>query len=115
MCDQVYNIFYPFDPIASRLEPLLDRQFASFRPACIPKYETFPFHTELLYRTQNSNQLSFDDLEADSEVYPGSPSETISAGPPSRKISAADSLSSQGSVIVRDERLLDNGKILFTS
>ncbi|XP_017590268.1 PREDICTED: membrane-associated phosphatidylinositol transfer protein 2 isoform X4 [Corvus brachyrhynchos] len=41
-CQQVYNLFHPADPSASRLEPLLERKFYLLPPFSIPRYQRFP-------------------------------------------------------------------------
>lgn len=41
-CQQVYNLFHPADPSASRLEPLLERRFHSLPPFSIPRYQRYP-------------------------------------------------------------------------
>ncbi|XP_061758478.1 membrane-associated phosphatidylinositol transfer protein 2-like isoform X5 [Nerophis ophidion] len=41
-CQQVYNLFHPADPSASRLEPLLERKFHLLPPFNVPKYQRFP-------------------------------------------------------------------------
>ncbi|XP_047238216.1 membrane-associated phosphatidylinositol transfer protein 2-like isoform X4 [Girardinichthys multiradiatus] len=41
-CQQVYNLFHPADPSASRLEPLLERKFHLLPPFSIPRYQRFP-------------------------------------------------------------------------
>ncbi len=41
-CQQVYNLFHPADPSASRLEPLLDRRFHLLPPFSVPRYQRFP-------------------------------------------------------------------------
>ncbi|NXN24357.1 PITM2 protein, partial [Nycticryphes semicollaris] len=41
-CQQVYNLFHPADPSASRLEPLLERKFYLLSPFNIPRYQRFP-------------------------------------------------------------------------
>uniref|UniRef100_A0A8C0EJA5 Phosphatidylinositol transfer protein membrane associated 2 n=1 Tax=Bubo bubo TaxID=30461 RepID=A0A8C0EJA5_BUBBB len=41
-CQQVYNLFHPADPSASRLEPLLERRFYLLPPFNIPRYQRFP-------------------------------------------------------------------------
>ncbi|NWW56363.1 PITM2 protein, partial [Ifrita kowaldi] len=41
-CQQVYNLFHPADPSASRLEPLLERKFYLLPPFNIPRYQRFP-------------------------------------------------------------------------
>ncbi|KAG8146086.1 putative Membrane-associated phosphatidylinositol transfer protein, partial [Naja naja] len=41
-CQQVYNLFHPADPSASRLEPLLEKKFHILPPFNIPRYQRFP-------------------------------------------------------------------------
>ncbi|XP_052511130.1 membrane-associated phosphatidylinositol transfer protein 2 isoform X5 [Budorcas taxicolor] len=41
-CQQVYNLFHPADPSASRLEPLLERRFHALPPFSIPRYQRYP-------------------------------------------------------------------------
>ena len=38
-CDYVYNIFHPFDPVAYRLESLIDPSFEQLRPVLIPHHK----------------------------------------------------------------------------
>ncbi|XP_072310438.1 membrane-associated phosphatidylinositol transfer protein 2-like isoform X2 [Eucyclogobius newberryi] len=63
-CQQVYNLFHPADPSASRLEPLLDKRFHLLPPFNIPRYQRFPLgdgHSALLVETVQSNpQLLMD-------------------------------------------------------
>ncbi|XP_024113525.1 membrane-associated phosphatidylinositol transfer protein 2 isoform X1 [Oryzias melastigma] len=57
-CQQVYNLFHPADPSASRLEPLLDKRFYLLPPFTIPRYQRFPLgdgHSALLVETVQSN------------------------------------------------------------
>uniref|UniRef100_A0A673YZK4 Phosphatidylinositol transfer protein membrane associated 2 n=1 Tax=Salmo trutta TaxID=8032 RepID=A0A673YZK4_SALTR len=57
-CQQVYNLFHPADPSASRLEPLLEKRFHQLPPFCIPRYQRFPLgdgHSALLVETMQSN------------------------------------------------------------
>ncbi|XP_057674636.1 membrane-associated phosphatidylinositol transfer protein 2 isoform X2 [Corythoichthys intestinalis] len=57
-CQQVYNLFHPADPSASRLEPLLDKRFHLLPPFTIPRYQRFPLgdgHSALLVETVQSN------------------------------------------------------------
>ncbi|XP_072271915.1 membrane-associated phosphatidylinositol transfer protein 2 isoform X10 [Pyxicephalus adspersus] len=41
-CQQVYNLFHPADPSASRVEPLLEKKFHLLPPFNIPRYQRFP-------------------------------------------------------------------------
>uniref|UniRef100_A0A8C7Z9B1 Phosphatidylinositol transfer protein membrane associated 2 n=1 Tax=Oryzias sinensis TaxID=183150 RepID=A0A8C7Z9B1_9TELE len=55
-CQQVYNLFHPADPSASRLEPLLDKRFYLLPPFSIPRYQRFPLgdgHSALLAETSH--------------------------------------------------------------
>ncbi|XP_034727637.1 membrane-associated phosphatidylinositol transfer protein 2-like isoform X4 [Etheostoma cragini] len=63
-CQQVYNLFHPADPSASRLEPLLERKFHLLPPFNVPRYQRFPLgdgNSALLVETIQSNaQLLLD-------------------------------------------------------
>uniref|UniRef100_A0A7N6AA41 DDHD domain-containing protein n=1 Tax=Anabas testudineus TaxID=64144 RepID=A0A7N6AA41_ANATE len=63
-CQQVYNLFHPADPSASRLEPLLERKFHLLPPFNVPRYQRFPLgdgNSALLVETVQSNaQLLLD-------------------------------------------------------
>uniref|UniRef100_A0A3P8YFT9 DDHD domain-containing protein n=1 Tax=Esox lucius TaxID=8010 RepID=A0A3P8YFT9_ESOLU len=63
-CQQVYNLFHPADPSASRLEPLLEKKFHLLPPFNIPRYTRFPLgdgNSALLVETvQNNPQLLLD-------------------------------------------------------
>ncbi|KAK5852249.1 hypothetical protein PBY51_023733 [Eleginops maclovinus] len=65
-CQQVYNLFHPADPSASRLEPLLDKRFHLLPPFSVPRYQRFPLgdgHSALLVETMQSNpQLLMDSV-----------------------------------------------------
>ncbi|KAM9801247.1 membrane-associated phosphatidylinositol transfer protein 2 [Neosynchiropus ocellatus] len=57
-CRQLYNLFHPADPSASRLEPLLDRRFHLLPPFSVPRYQSFPLgdgHSPLLVETVQTN------------------------------------------------------------
>lgn len=41
-CNQVYNLFHPFDPSASRIEPLIMHQFSNIPAVNVPRYQRFP-------------------------------------------------------------------------
>eukprot|EP01135_Chromosphaera_perkinsii_P006050 Nk52_evm4s386 gene=Nk52_evmTU4s386 len=41
-CGQFYNIYHSVDPVAFRVEPLLDESFASIKPVVLPRYHQFP-------------------------------------------------------------------------
>ncbi|KAG8456052.1 hypothetical protein GDO86_002015 [Hymenochirus boettgeri] len=41
-CQQVYNLFHPADPSASRVEPLLEKRFHLLPPFSVPRYQRFP-------------------------------------------------------------------------
>lgn len=38
-CPAFYNIFHPFDPIAYRFEPLINKEFAKLKPVLIPHHK----------------------------------------------------------------------------
>ncbi|XP_037548013.1 membrane-associated phosphatidylinositol transfer protein 2 [Nematolebias whitei] len=57
-CQQVYNLFHPADPSASRLEPLLEKRFHVLPPFSVPRYQRFPLgdgHSALLVDTVQNN------------------------------------------------------------
>uniref|UniRef100_A0A4W5MBJ3 Membrane-associated phosphatidylinositol transfer protein 3 n=1 Tax=Hucho hucho TaxID=62062 RepID=A0A4W5MBJ3_9TELE len=41
-CTQIFNLFYPSDPSASRLEPLLETLFHKLPPFPMPRYQRYP-------------------------------------------------------------------------
>ena len=41
-CVSLYNMFYSVDPLASRLEPLLESLFSFIQPISIPSYQRYP-------------------------------------------------------------------------
>ncbi|KAG7267062.1 hypothetical protein CRUP_033507 [Coryphaenoides rupestris] len=41
-CSQVFNLFYPSDPSAARLEPLLQAPFHRLPPMPVPRYQRYP-------------------------------------------------------------------------
>ncbi|XP_037609179.1 membrane-associated phosphatidylinositol transfer protein 2-like isoform X1 [Sebastes umbrosus] len=70
-CQQVYNLFHPADPSASRLEPLLDKRFYLLPPFSVPRYQRFPLgdgHSALLdslvETVQSNPQLLMDAVGA---------------------------------------------------
>jgi membrane-associated phosphatidylinositol transfer protein len=48
-CHQVYNLFHPTDPIASRIEPLISARFSMLAPVNIPRYAKYPLGNGLPY------------------------------------------------------------------
>ncbi|XP_038229045.1 membrane-associated phosphatidylinositol transfer protein 2 isoform X2 [Dermochelys coriacea] len=59
-CQQVYNLFHPADPSASRLEPLLEKRFHVLPPFNIPRYQRFPLgdgSSALLVETVQNNPI----------------------------------------------------------
>ncbi|XP_062999827.1 membrane-associated phosphatidylinositol transfer protein 2 isoform X2 [Elgaria multicarinata webbii] len=59
-CQQVYNLFHPADPSASRLEPLLEKKFHLLPPLSVPRYQRFPLgdgSSALLVETVQSNPV----------------------------------------------------------
>ncbi|XP_056274264.1 membrane-associated phosphatidylinositol transfer protein 2 isoform X5 [Pseudoliparis swirei] len=90
-CQQVYNLFHPADPSASRLEPLLERKFHLLPPFNVPRYQRFPLgdgNSALLADVVQSHGGVFMDSS-----YPSSPV----TGPLSRgqRRSSETSLASQ--------------------
>nr|XP_009664910.1 PREDICTED: LOW QUALITY PROTEIN: membrane-associated phosphatidylinositol transfer protein 2 [Struthio camelus australis] len=59
-CQQVYNLFHPADPSASRLEPLLERKFYLLPPFNVPRYQRFPLgdgNSAVLVETIQNNPI----------------------------------------------------------
>ncbi|KAJ7410865.1 Membrane-associated phosphatidylinositol transfer protein 2 [Pitangus sulphuratus] len=59
-CQQVYNLFHPADPSASRLEPLLEKKFYLLPPFNIPRYQRFPLgdgNSAVLVETIQNNPI----------------------------------------------------------
>ncbi|KAM6902526.1 LOW QUALITY PROTEIN: membrane-associated phosphatidylinositol transfer protein 2-like [Xenentodon cancila] len=79
-CQQVYNLFHPADPSASRLEPLLDKRFHLLPPFTIPRYQRFPLgdgHSALVVETVQSNpQLLMESSTASHRCLESTVSET---------------------------------------
>ena len=53
-CGQFYNLFHPFDPSASRVEPLVLSQMASVNPVNVPRYQQFPLGDGQSYFISNT-------------------------------------------------------------
>ncbi|XP_023699083.1 membrane-associated phosphatidylinositol transfer protein 2 isoform X4 [Paramormyrops kingsleyae] len=86
-CQQVYNLFHPADPSASRLEPLLEKKFHLLPPFNVPRYQRFPLgdgNSALLADVVQSHGGVFVDSS-----YPSSP---ITA-PPCRGLRRASEVS----------------------
>uniref|UniRef100_A0A3Q3A8W4 Phosphatidylinositol transfer protein membrane associated 2 n=1 Tax=Kryptolebias marmoratus TaxID=37003 RepID=A0A3Q3A8W4_KRYMA len=72
-CQQVYNLFHPADPSASRLEPLLEKSFHVLPPFSIPRYQRFPLgdgHSALLANILQSHMA---DRQCPATTSPGVP------------------------------------------
>ncbi|KAJ8385058.1 hypothetical protein AAFF_G00195880 [Aldrovandia affinis] len=71
-CSQIFNLFYPSDPSASRLEPLLHPSFHRLPPFSVPRYQRYPLgdgSSTLIADSIHSHPAVF--LEAESS--PGGP------------------------------------------
>uniref|UniRef100_A0A8C2ASN5 Phosphatidylinositol transfer protein membrane associated 2 n=1 Tax=Cyprinus carpio TaxID=7962 RepID=A0A8C2ASN5_CYPCA len=84
-CQQVYNLFHPADPSASRLEPLLEKRFHLMPPFSVPRYQRFPLgdgQSALLGKSGEISHLCLDDSEQ--SVSRGfEPSPSLASDPPS--------------------------------
>ncbi|KAG8597575.1 hypothetical protein GDO81_002329 [Engystomops pustulosus] len=59
-CQQVYNLFHPADPSASRIEPLLEKKFHLLPPFNVPRYQRFPLgdgNSALLVEAVQNNPI----------------------------------------------------------
>jgi len=71
-CSRVFNIFHPYDPVAYRIEPLLDPRNAEFEPRIMPhwnggfrvQYQTKLFWRKLVQTTMQTQQNVIERLEA---------------------------------------------------
>ncbi|RZF43971.1 hypothetical protein LSTR_LSTR016959, partial [Laodelphax striatellus] len=63
---QVYNLFHPTDPVASRMEPLISARFSILPPVNIPRHQTYPLGNgqpyHLLETVQTNPQLFSENL-----------------------------------------------------
>lgn len=59
-CGQVYNLFHPTDPIASRMEPLLSARFSMLPPVNIPRYAKYPLGNGQPYHLCKCKMMYFD-------------------------------------------------------
>ncbi|CAG0897738.1 unnamed protein product [Cyprideis torosa] len=72
-CQQVYNLFYPTDSLAVRLEPLISARFAALPPLAVPRYCKYPLGdgapTHFVEYVQ-SNPFLFSDTSSSSPQLP---------------------------------------------
>eukprot|EP00795_Rhopilema_esculentum_P015526 gene15527-6789_t len=109
VCNQVFNLFLPFDPCASRLEPLIDPMFSNVEPAHLPRYQVFPFSAEILYETHPMETKSQQDGEISQS--PETPTETM-FGTKNRdgcKLSLTGSCNSVDTFYESQSRFLNSG------
>ncbi|XP_061734262.1 membrane-associated phosphatidylinositol transfer protein 3 isoform X1 [Nerophis ophidion] len=74
-CSQIFNLFYPSDPSASRLEPLLQALFHKLPPCAVPRYQRYPLGDGRSLVIAESIQ-SHPDVFLDGEQTPQSSFET---------------------------------------
>ncbi|KAG9342074.1 hypothetical protein JZ751_017071, partial [Albula glossodonta] len=87
-CSQIFNLFYPSDPSASRLEPLLHPAFHRLPPCSVPRYQRYPLGhgaSTLLADSIQSHAAMFLDVGSD----PGcaEPEESGGTAGPARRAS----------------------------
>uniref|UniRef100_A0A8C7U1C2 Membrane-associated phosphatidylinositol transfer protein 3 n=1 Tax=Oncorhynchus mykiss TaxID=8022 RepID=A0A8C7U1C2_ONCMY len=83
-CTQIFNLFYPSDPSASRLEPLLEPLFHKLPPFPMPRYQRYPLGDGRCTLIADSIQ-SHPEVFLEAEPSPGAPTvppspETDSSG-----------------------------------
>ncbi|XP_055052622.2 membrane-associated phosphatidylinositol transfer protein 3 isoform X3 [Misgurnus anguillicaudatus] len=61
-CSQIFNLFYPSDPSASRLEPLLHSQFHKLPPFPVSRYQRYPLG-------DGRSNLIVDDIHSYPDVF----------------------------------------------
>ncbi|GAB6028613.1 hypothetical protein CHUAL_004450 [Chamberlinius hualienensis] len=76
VCTQVYNLFHPMDPLASRLEPLISLVFSRLQPVKIARYAKYPLGDghpcHLLECIHSSAHQFLETLGGNVPVTPGS-------------------------------------------
>ncbi|KAL7831896.1 hypothetical protein AOLI_G00294440, partial [Acnodon oligacanthus] len=78
-CSQIFNLFYPSDPSASRLEPLLHSCFHRLPPFPVPRYQRYPLG-------DGRSNLIADDIHSHPDVFlDGSPAPGAAPPPSSPK------------------------------
>uniref|UniRef100_A0A8C3G5Y7 Phosphatidylinositol transfer protein membrane associated 2 n=1 Tax=Cyclopterus lumpus TaxID=8103 RepID=A0A8C3G5Y7_CYCLU len=120
-CQQVYNLFHPADPSASRLEPLLDKRFHLLPPFSVPRYQRFPLgdgHSALLADSLHSN--IFVDGQFPSPTSPGLPHlrcnrRASEASLASQVSGLADSYTASNIATRKDAELHPRSPVLFPS
>uniref|UniRef100_A0A672NM80 Phosphatidylinositol transfer protein membrane associated 2 n=1 Tax=Sinocyclocheilus grahami TaxID=75366 RepID=A0A672NM80_SINGR len=78
---QVYNLFHPADPSASRLEPLLEKRFHLMPPFSVPRYQRFPLGDGQSALLGKSGEISQSTPQSVSLGFEPSPS--LASDPPS--------------------------------
>ncbi|KAK9696130.1 DDHD domain [Popillia japonica] len=66
MCNQIYNMFHPTDPVASRLEPLLSARFSLLPPVNVARYTKYPLgngQPHHLVEVLQANTQIFNDMQ----------------------------------------------------
>ncbi|XP_066520457.1 membrane-associated phosphatidylinositol transfer protein 3 isoform X1 [Hoplias malabaricus] len=83
-CSQIFNLFFPSDPSASRLEPLLHSQFHRLPPFSVPRYQRYPLG-------DGRSTLIADEIHIHSDVFlDGGPAPGAVAPPSSPKADEAE-------------------------
>uniref|UniRef100_W5MGN9 Membrane-associated phosphatidylinositol transfer protein 3 n=1 Tax=Lepisosteus oculatus TaxID=7918 RepID=W5MGN9_LEPOC len=89
-CSQLYNLFHPADPSASRLEPLLYPQFHQLQPFAVPRYQRYPLgdgRSAMLADAIHSNPVIF--LEGGSSPNPPRPASPELGGTGANRVGRA--------------------------
>ena len=102
VCSQVFNLFLPFDPVASRLEPLIEQSFSAVAPVHVPRYQSFPFNTEILY---NKQEFAESRVAKDSQL-PNSPTLTVSDAKEKNGFGSNTSMDA-----ISDQKMFDTGNV----
>ncbi|XP_051533392.1 PITP-less RdgB-like protein [Myxocyprinus asiaticus] len=78
-CSQIFNLFYPSDPSASRLEPLLHPALTQLPPFPVPRYQRYPLGdgrsaliADIVLRHLSDSGVSADGVSAQSCTGSGS-------------------------------------------
>ena len=108
VCSQVFNLFLPFDPVASRLEPLIDQSYSTVEPVHVPRYQSFPFNTEILYNNYNKHPV-VSAMDARDPHSPCTPTLMASRKESSNGFGSNSSVDTLGP----SSRIIDNGNTIF--
>ncbi|XP_019748219.1 membrane-associated phosphatidylinositol transfer protein 3 [Hippocampus comes] len=96
-CSQIFNLFFPSDPSASRLEPLLQPLFHKLPPFAVPRYQRHPLGDGRSLVIGDSIQ-GHPDVFLEGEQTPGVPQSSSEEGGRRASVTSMESQMSIGSI-----------------